>query len=239
MNLKILYEDDDILGVDKPAGMSVDEVALGHPEYFLAHRLDKETSGVLILAKNTETLESLKNQFQKRKVKKVYVAIVEGHVKKDYGVVDKPIGRTRSDPRKRLAGRGVVGKERDAVTEYKVLKRLRLPIDPDKRGINTDISDNQKIISGIGSFTLLEVKPKTGRTHQIRVHMKYLNHPVVGDPLYNPKGLPLPSLPLSKGEEKGGGRMMLHAKSIEFRTSVGKILKIESPVPEEIIKVIQ
>ena len=97
------------------------------------------------------------------------------------------------------------------------------------------------------NFTYLEIKPKTGRTHQIRVHLKFLNHPIVGDSLYNPGGsIPLPSLPLAKGEEKarlpdgqGWGRMMLHAKSIEFENLQGKIIKVESKVPKEFLKVVE
>jgi 23S rRNA pseudouridine1911/1915/1917 synthase len=131
-----------------------------------------------------------------------------GEVKKDRGVVDKPIGRTRSDPRKRHAGRGVVGKERDAVTEYKVLKRFE---------------------TSEGKFTYLEIHPKTGRTHQIRVHMKFLNHPVACDPLYNPKG----ACP------EGLSRMALHAKSIEFKNVDGEMIKIEASVPEEFEKILQ
>lgn len=205
MQIKTLYEDEDVLVIEKPAGISIEDIAEQYPNFTLAHRLDKETSGVLVIAKNEHTLESLKNQFQKRKVKKVYVAIVEGHVKKDYGTVNKPIGRTRNDPRKRHAGRGVVGKEREAVTEYKVLKRFETPA---------------------GKFTYLEISPKTGRTHQIRVHMKFLNYPVVGDELYNPSG----AMP------EGLTRMALHSKSIEFKTPANKTIKVESPVPPEIKK---
>lgn len=213
--MKILYEDEDVLVVEKPAGISIEEVAGNYPLFTLAHRLDKETSGALVIAKNEPTLDSLKNQFQKRKVKKVYVAIVDGHVKKDYGVVDKPIGRTRSDPRKRHAGRGIVGKEREAVTEYKVIKRFETPE---------------------GKFTYLEIYPQTGRTHQIRVHMKFLNYPVVGDALYNPTGQ----------APEGLSRMALHSKSIEFNLPAGeagtpgkKTIKVESPVPAEIEKVVK
>lgn len=201
--MKILFEDEDVLVIEKPIGISVEEIAENYPNFSLAHRLDKETSGVLVLAKNEEALESLKNQFQKRKVKKIYAAIVNGWVKKDYGVINKPIGRTRSDPRKRHAGRGIVGKEREAVTEYRVKKRFETPA---------------------GKFTYLEIYPKTGRTHQIRVHMKFLNFPVVGDVLYNPSGV----------APEGLTRMALHSKSIEFKTPADKTIKVESPVPEEI-----
>jgi 23S rRNA pseudouridine1911/1915/1917 synthase len=223
VKIKILYEDKDVLVVDKPAGLSVEDIKEIYPGFFLAHRLDKETSGVLVLAKNEETLDSLKNQFQKRKVKKTYIAIVNGYVKKDFGIIDKSIGRTRSDPRKRHAGRGVVGKEREAVTEYKVLKRFVIPcVQNFFRSSQQVGSHTDKNFEHTAPFTYLEVYPKTGRTHQIRVHLKYLNYPVVGDKLYNPKG----AMPA------GLSRMALHAKSIEFKTPTNKTIKVESPAPK-------
>ena len=185
MKIKVLYEDANILAIDKPSGVLVDAISKKYPNFILAHRLDRETSGAMLLAKNKKAHETLKSQFQARTVKKIYNAIVSGFVTRDHQIINKPIGRSPSDFRRWLAGRGARGTMRDAVTEYKVLKRF---------------TDN-----GI-KFTYLEVKPKTGRTHQIRVHMKYLNHPVVCDSLYNPTG-PCP---------KGIKRMALHAKSIEF-----------------------
>jgi len=142
-----------------------------------------------------------------REIKKTYVAIVSGWVKQDHGTINKPIGRSPSDFRRRLAGRGARGEMREAVTEYKVLKRFE--------------NGNK--------FTYLEIKPKTGRTHQIRVHLKYLNHSVVCDSLYDPKGFC----------PKGLKRLALHAKSIEFKDLKEKIIKIESPVPKEILSVIK
>src|SRR3989344_360266 len=121
----------------------------------------------MLLAKNAKAHEFLKKQFQNREVKKTYITIVDGWVRNDRGVINKPIGRSPKDFRRYLAGRGVRGELREAVTGYKVLKRFT-------------VSSHK--------FTYLEVYPKTGRTHQIRVHMKYLNHPVVCDELYNPKG---------------------------------------------------
>src|SRR3989344_6927629 len=210
MKIKVLYEDSNILVIDKPSGILVHPDKTGkektildwaqeeYPTAELVHRLDKETSGVMLIAKNPKTHEFLKNQFQNREVKKVYNAIVSGSVKNERGVINKPIGRSPRDFRRHLAGRGARGEMREAITEYKVLKRFA-----DKKG---------------NKFTYLEVKPKTGRTHQIRVHMKFLNHPVACDSLYNP-GKPCP--PTFK-------RMALHAKSIEFKNLKGKIIKIES-----------
>lgn len=205
MKIKILYEDKNILAIDKPIGVLVDEIIAKYPKFILAHRLDKETSGVLLLAKNEKFYEFLKQQFKGRTIKKIYHTIVYGHIKSDKGIINKSIGRSPSDFRKKLAGRGARGELREAITEYKVLKRF--------------VDKNNK-------FTYLEIYPKTGRTHQIRVHMKFLSYPVVGDMLYSPKG-PLPT---------GVKRMMLHAKSIEFKDRKNKVIKIESPLPKELKK---
>ncbi len=214
MRIKVLYEDKDILTIEKPSGILVhpdktskektilDLFLKKYPKVEIVHRLDKETSGVMLLAKNKKAHEFLKKQFMERVVKKTYVAIVSGHVRLDRGVINKPIGRSPADFRRYSAGRGARGEMREAVTGYKVLKRFY-------------ISKNK--------FTYLELYPKTGRTHQIRVHMKYLNHPVVCDSLYNPDN-PCP---------KGIKRMALHAKSIEFKNLKGEIIKIESPLPPE------
>ena len=251
MKIKVLYEDKDILVIDKPSGISVhpdgrgkektitDWVLKNYPKmknvgesiFFegkeiirpgVVHRLDRDTSGVLVLAKNNKAHEFLKNQFSapalrlkaksgladgQERIKKVYVAIVNGWVKNDHGIINKPIGRSPSDFRKKLAGRGARGELREAVTEYKVIKRFKTTV----------------------PFTYLEIKPKTGRTHQIRVHMKYLNHPVVCDSLYAPNN-PCP---------KGLDRLGLHASSIEFKNLKGKIIKVESPLPKEIKKMIK
>lgn len=232
MKIKILYEDKDILAIDKPVGLSVHAdgktkgktlvdwilknypkmADIGEPKIFedkeiprpgIVHRLDRDTSGVLILAKNKKSYDSLKDQFKNREVRKIYNTLVVGTFKEDRGTINKEIGRSPTDFRRRLAGRGARGELREAVTEYTVLKKIE-----DRKG---------------NKFTYLEVRPKTGRTHQIRVHMKYLNHPVVGDPLYNPDGLKMKDI----------DRMMLHAKSIKFRNLKGDIVKVESALPTE------
>lgn len=228
MKIKILYEDQDIVAIDKPAGISVhpdgktkektisDWMVKNYPaskgvgellgdieRHGIVHRLDKDTSGVLLLMKNQKAHNWLKQQFGEHTIRKVYICVVNGWVKNERGVVNKPIGRSPNDFRKRLSGRGARGEMREAITEYKVLQRF------------TDTEGNK--------FTVLEVRPKTGRTHQIRVHMKYLNHPIVGDALYNPSGIMLPGIT----------RMALHAKSIEFESLSGERVKVESKVPPE------
>ena len=254
--IKVLYEDSDILAIDKPSGISVhgdgktkektvtDWILKNYPEMKnigepiadiprpgIVHRLDRNTSGVLLLAKNQKTHQFLKRQFQNRTIKKTYLAIVEGWMKEDKGVINKPIGRSPSDFRRWLAGRGARGVLREAVTEYKVLKRFeaktRSPYEGlafVKRRQGLRKTDNQE-----GRFTILEIQPKTGRTHQIRVHMKFLNHPIVGDSLYNPTG----AIP------EGITRMALHAHFIEFKNLKGKTIKIESPAPLEFRKMIK
>lgn len=241
MKIKILYEDANILAIDKPSGISVhpdgrskektvtDWVLKNYPKMKnvgevmfieqkgkkieikrpgVVHRLDRDTSGVMLLAKNQKAYEFLKKQFQNREIKKTYDAIINGFLKDERGVIHKPIGRSPSDFRKYSASRGARGEMREAITRYKVLKRFTV---------------------GANKFTYIEVFPKTGRTHQIRVHMKAIDHPIVCDSLYNPKG-PCP---------KTIKRMALHAKSIEFKDLKGKITKIESLLPKELKKVIK
>ena len=216
MKIKILYEDSSILAIDKPSGILVhpdkrskektirDIFLKKYPKLEIVHRLDKDTSGVMLLAKNKKAHEFLKEQFQNRTVKKIYNTIVSGRFKNDRGIINKPIGRSPKDFRRWLSGRGARGELREAETSYKVLKRLK-------------------------DFTFLEVRPKTGRTHQIRVHMKFINHPVVCDSLYNPQGVCPKDLK----------RLALHAASIEFKDMKGQIVKIESKLPLEFQKMLK
>lgn len=223
MEIKVLFEDSNILAIDKPSGILVhpvpeqarygtgpndksDEETIydifvkKYSELEIVHRLDRETSGVMLLAKNANAHSALKSQFKKRNVKKIYHCIVEGWMKEDFGTIDKPIGRSPRDFRRRSAGRGARGQMREAITFWKVFNKFE--------------EDGSK-------YSYLEVRPKTGRTHQIRVHMKYLNRPVVCDSLYNPKGLCSPEV----------GRLALHAKEIEFKNLKGELVKVESPLP--------
>lgn len=192
--IDILYEDKDALVINKPAGLIVhpdghtDEITLvdwilkkyprmkkvGEPiilsdgtEIFrpgIVHRIDRDTSGALIIAKNQKAYEFLKGQFKARKVHKVYNAFIYGNLKDDRGMIDRPIGRSPNDFRKWSAQRGARGELRPATTYFRVLAR--------KDGI-----------------TFIEAIPKTGRTHQIRTHFKAINYPVVQDHLYATKNL--------------------------------------------------
>lgn len=224
----ILYEDDDVLVVDKPAGLMVhpdgrseeltlvDWVLKERPEIAgvgepglvangisiarpgIVHRIDKETSGVLIIAKTQAAFEHLKEQFAHRLVHKRYVAFVHGVMKESFDIINRPIGKSRKDPRRWSAQRGARGVLRDAITEYHVRER--------------------------GSAqTYIEVRPKTGRTHQIRVHMKAINHPIVGDGLYAPK---MPSV-------LGFKRLALHAEAITFVSVSGKEVSATAPLPAD------
>lgn len=228
MQIKILYEDGFVLALDKPSGLMVhadgrskektlvDWISENRPELEevgedqvlqsgetikrpgIVHRLDRDTSGVILVCKTPESFSYIKSQFQNRKVEKIYHTFVWGKFSELNGVVDKPIGRSASDFRRWSAEYGARGELREAVTEYKVLKQN-------------------------GEFACLEVIPKTGRTHQIRVHMKAIGHPVICDKLYAPKLPPV----------LGFQRLALHALSISLELPDKKALKVEAPLPEE------
>jgi len=222
---KIIYEDKNQLVISKPAGLLVhralqtkggvscltDWLVEKYPKIKkvgdepilrpgIVHRLDRETSGVLIVAKTQGAFDFLKKQFQEREVKKTYVALVFGNIKKDEGVIDLFIGKSKKDFRKFITGDRARGTLREAITEYKVLERFK-------------------------GYTLVEVFPKTGRTHQIRVHMKAIGHPIVGDSLYAPKNAKHP-LDLT--------RHFLHARSLEMVLFEGGKIKIEADLPSDL-----
>lgn len=166
----------------------------------VVHRIDRETSGALVLAKNQKSHEFLKAQFQDREIEKVYHLFVYGLVKEDRGSITRPIGKSSSDFRKWSAQRGAKGEMRDALTYFEVLKR----------------SEELNV-------SFIEAKPKTGRTHQIRVHFQFLQHPVVGDNLY------------AAGKPKllGFERTALHAKKVSFENLKGERISLEAPYPED------
>ena len=220
MKIEILYEDADMLVVNKPAGLAVhgdgksteptlaDWILEKYPrtrdvgEFSdrpgIVHRLDTGTSGVLVIAKNQPAFLWLKKQFQNRKILKIYNAFVWGEIKDARGIIDKPIGRSKSDFRQRSAERGKKGKIRDAVTHFVVKKKSR-------------------------GFSFLEIRPRTGRTHQIRVHLKAVGHPVVGDKLYAPK----------RELALGFNRLALHAVSLEFENLAGNKISVTAPLPDD------
>lgn len=185
----------------------------------IMHRLDKDTSGIMIIAKDNTTYYELKKHFQDRTIKKEYLAVVRGNFKENIGSISVPIGRSKSDFRNWLAptgadrafGRGTRGELRDAVTDYRVLGATRgSPFVAD--GVVT--KDNQ------ADWSLILIKPRTGRTHQIRVHMKYVNHPIGGDKLY--------------GDDKtitAYPRLMLHALRLSYVDKEGTTRVFEAPMP--------
>jgi len=219
MDVPIVYEDTDIVAVDKPAGMlsCTDERAGGesaetwfkekYPEVQLerayVHRLDRDTSGVLVFAKNQEAYDFLRKAFTNREVKKMYLAIVYGVPREQKGVIDFDIGRSRKDARLRSAQPKARGRLRTAVTRYEV--------------VGTTGEGSEK-------FALLRVYPETGRTHQIRVHLKAIHHPVVGDPLYAPKGVLV----------FGINRLALHAAEIDLPLPNGTCVRITAPIPPDL-----
>ena len=208
--LKILFEDSDVLAVDKPEGLAVvAERDLAKPclvsllaqqvpyKPFVVHRLDKEVSGVTLFAKNAEAHRALSEQFETRQVHKAYLALAHGLVEPDQGTIDQPIREFGS-------GRmGIDPKGKPSVTKYKVLKALP-------------------------NYTLLDVHPITGRRHQIRVHLYSIGHPVVGDVHYGDKVV-----------QKLFGRLMLHALRVTFTAPSGQKTTVESPIPETFQQVLE
>jgi len=158
--MNVIYEDENIKVVDKPAGVNSDDFEKR------VHRLDKDTSGILLIAKNNETLDFLQKQFKEKKVKKKYIALVVGHLKSEKSEVETLIGRAPKDRRKQKAflpqGPEAAGK-RQAKTTFRVLQRFE-------------------------NYDLIEAEPQTGRKHQIRAQLTYLGHPIAGDKLYGFKG---------------------------------------------------
>ena len=219
--LTIVYEDDDVIVIDKPAGLVVHPAA-GHASGTLVnavlshapdlegiggevrpgivHRLDKDTSGLMVVAKNDRALHFLQDQFKSRTVKKVYVALVEGIVEPREGIIDAPIGRNRNH-RKKMA---VTSEGRSARTRYRV------------RQIWTD-----------PPVSLIECYPETGRTHQIRVHFAWQHHPLVGDTIY---GKRTPRFDLT--------RHFLHAASLSFTLPNREARTFSSPLPIELQRVL-
>lgn len=220
--IEIIYEDNDIIVVNKPKGLVV-HPANGNPDGTLVnaimaickeslsgiggelrpgivHRLDKDTSGLLIVAKNDRAHINMSEQIKNHEVRKIYIALVRGVVQEDEATIDMPIGRSTKD-RKKMA---VVKDGKNAVTHFKVLKRYP-------------------------KYTLLEIKIDTGRTHQIRVHMAEIGHPVVGDMIY------------SNGKNDFGvAGQMLHAKSLDFKHPItGEKMHLEADLPEYFKRILE
>lgn len=218
---RIIYQDNELLVLDKPSGWIVNEAATTTTQPVLqkwlkenfaypivtsvpersgiVHRLDKETSGVLLVAKTKEAFENLQRQFKERVVKKTYTALVHGKVEQKEGEIIAPVGRL---PWRRDRF-GVLPGGREAKTRYKVLKEY-------------------------GEYTLLELYPETGRTHQIRIHLKHINHPIVGDSFYAGRKT-------ARNDRKWCPRLFLHASKISFdHPESGKGVVFTSEIPDDL-----
>lgn len=231
--VQVVYEDDNIIVVNKPHGLIThpknaidrqpsltDWVAVNYPslvnigEPFMAsgtpisrhgivHRLDRETSGLIIIAKNQNSFDYLKNSFKNHKIKKHYLALVYGIVKENAGTINSPLGRLGMKRTTQIEGKKIIdGKE--SITEYRVVRKFN-------------------------KYSLLEIMPKTGRTHQIRVHLKSIGHPLVGDTVYAPGGWSKPN---------GLTRLFLHAYKLEFLSPEGGKLILECDLPEDLQNII-
>ncbi len=238
MDLEILYEDKNFIAVNKPAGLLVhgtgvkrekgkvknektlvDFLLKKYPEIKtvgddpktrpgVVHRLDKDTSGVILICRNQDSFEYFKKLFQTHNIKKTYVALVWGKVDPQKGVIDRPIGLKPGTTRHTVHGGKMV---KEAITEYETIGHYQFP--------------RQSALSPRDSatFSLVKVMPKTGRTHQIRVHMAAIHHSIIGDPLYGKKGNPF-----------GLERQFLHARYLEFTNSKNKKVKIEAELPQDL-----
>lgn len=239
--MQILFENDDLLVINKPSGLVVhsdgrtnensvvDWIVENYPEIVsvgepliiekddkevkiekpgIVHRLDRETSGCLLITKNERAFEYFKSQFQKYLVEKKYHAFIYGWPKRDWEIIETEIGKSKKDFRLWSAQRGARGKLRKAITEIRVLKRFEV--------------DGEKV-------SFVELSPKTGRTHQLRVHMKYANTPIICDSKYAPKRKCL----------LGFKRLSLHAKSIKFVGMDFEEKIVEAPYPEDFLKVLE
>jgi 23S rRNA pseudouridine1911/1915/1917 synthase len=215
--LAIVYEDNDVVVIDKPAGLVVHPAA-GHDRGTLVnallshapdlqgiggevrpgivHRLDKDTSGLIVVAKNDRALQFLQGQFKARTIRKMYLALVEGSLEPRAGIIDAPIGRSKTD-RKKMA---VTPEGRSAQTRYRVTQTYRQP-----------------------DLSLVEAHPETGRTHQIRVHFAWLKHPLVGDELY---GRQKPIVPIE--------RHFLHAAALTLTLPNGETHTFTSKLPDDL-----
>lgn len=231
LKIQILYEDDDVVVINKPSGFLVHEDGRSEEptvvDWFLSrapkargvgepgtaqdgsplersgvvHRLDKETSGVLVLAKTQDAFTHLKEQFHERHAQKEYRSFVYGTMKEKWGTINRPIGRSAKDFRLRSAQRGAKGRLREAVTDW-------------------------ELIGQSDTFAYLKLRPKTGRTHQIRVHLKAINHPVIQDELYAPESL-------RQGESLGFQRLALHAHKLTLTLPNGEGITFIAPQPED------
>ena len=240
-DLKILYEDEDILVIDKPANLVVHPGA-GHkqdtlsnaliaryPEIInvgdparpgIVHRLDEDTSGLIVAAKTTKGFEYMKNLFLTRDIQKEYLTLVHGIPVKMHDIINAPISRSATHVKMR------VGQGKEAVTEYRILQTNAEQV----KGSGSESGMAQSGSQGlpVDEMALIRVKLHTGRTHQIRVHMAHIGHPVVGDQLYGGY--------FKQQDSQLINRQFLHATQLKFKLPNGTQIDLESPLPEELQK---
>jgi len=255
---RIVFQDDFLLVIDKPAGMVVNraettkneetvqdwaerklkiqnvkfKITIQNSKFKdfygragIVHRLDKETSGLLLIAKTFQVFENLQGQFKERKVKKTYLALVHGQVELKTGVIEASISRSSFD-RKKF---GVFLGGREAKTRYRVLEYLGpVKLFPPKIPIKGTLFGGPPELATQKEFTLLELTPETGRTHQIRVHLKFIGHPVVGDEKYAGRKT-------ARDDRKWCPRQFLHAAGLSFDHPVtGQRMELSSKLPSDL-----
>lgn len=243
--LDILYEDEDCIVLNKAPGMVVHPAA-GRKEGTLVnallyrfpdlegiggerrpgivHRLDKDTSGVMVVAKNDRAFHRLASQFKEQRVRKEYLALVWGRLDKARGRIDRPIGRDRRDRKKMSSLRSLPGR-RAAVTEWEAVDTFRVAPTTDRFG---------------GWVTLLRVRPLSGRTHQIRVHLADQGHPVVGDKVYGRKPQEVIKSGVRHPELKDFARQALHAEKLAFEhPSTGRAMEFRAPLPADMRRLLE
>ena len=240
MELKVIYEDDNILAIEKPPGIVVfsaasegeprqrrekpqkEKTLINHllkkfpplrkagkaPRYGIVHRLDKDTSGILLVAKNNKTLKFLQQEFKSRKPIKKYIILVVGNIKNNFGKIET------------LIGRGIKNRKK---------QKVFLPFEPKAKGKRKAITE-YKILRRLSEYTLVEATLKTGRKHQIRCHFAHLGHPVAGDKMYGFKNQVLPH---------GLKRHFLHAFYLKIRLPEGQEKELKSPLPKDLKKVLE
>lgn len=233
--IKIVFENDNLLVIDKKAGITVNRSDTSREEETvqdlleqerkflpndlgdefvlragIVHRLDKETSGLLIIAKNSESFKLLQLQFKNREVEKSYIALAHGQIFPKEGEISAPVGRLPWN-RKRF---GILAGGRESTTFYKNLVLYQNPLNKE-------------------TLTLVNLFPKTGRTHQIRVHLKFINHPIFGDPLYGGRKT-------AREDRKILGRVFLHAQTLSFKEpKTGEKIDLKSSLPSELTDLLE
>ena len=244
MTISILAETSDFLVINKPSGLVVhgdgkhpeptvvdwilehypelepvgEMMTIEHagetisiPRSGIVHRIDRDTSGCLVIAKNQEAFENLKQQFKDHTIKKKYVAIIYGWLRDERGIIDRPIGRSSSNIRAWSVGNSARGEMREAITRFVVRKKFQLGSDHDA-----------------AKYEIVDLYPQTGRTHQLRVHLASLDHPIVGDPIYS--GNRTTTLAIH--------RTALHAEKITFQDREGNPVEVSAPIPDDMKSII-